>query len=88
MRFSKGRTARYLLFLRHRCELQGIEMTLHKMHGLANPIDLVTEHLKQHMAKIYFESSDMWTEGCRAEIALSLEPHVLAPSIRWSVNIG
>ena len=58
------------LWLQH--ELQGTEMTLHKVHGLANPADLVTKHLNQHMARKHLELLDMWTEGGRAETAPTL----------------
>ena len=47
-------------------------MTLHKVHGLANPADLVTKHLNQHMATKQLEILDMWTEGGRAETAPTL----------------
>ena len=47
-------------------------MTLHKVHGLANPADLVTKHLNQHMAAKHLEILDMWTEGGRAETAPTL----------------
>ena len=53
-------------------ELQGTEMTLHKVHGLANPADLVTKHLNQQAASKHLELLDMWTEGGRAEAAPKL----------------
>ena len=62
-------------------------MTLHKVHWLANPADLVTKHLNQHMAKKHIELLDMWTEGGRAETALTLS--TLARSAledEWSLD--
>ena len=47
-------------------------MTFHKVHGLANPADLVTKHPKQHMAKKRYDFLDVRIEGSRAETAPTL----------------
>ena len=54
-------------------ELHGSEMSLHKVHGLENPADLVTKHLNQHLAAKHLAILDMWTEGGRAESAPKLD---------------
>ena len=65
------------LWLQH--ELQSIELTLHKVHGLENPADLVTKHLNQHLARKHMEILDMRTEGGRAANAPTLSSIASTP---------
>ena len=54
------------LWLQH--ELQSLELTLHKVHGLSNPADLVTKHLSQHLARRHLEILDMRIEGAERRV--------------------
>ena len=65
-------------------ELQGTELTLHKVHGLANPADLVTKHLNQQSANKHLELLDMWTEGGRADTAPRLDSINAAEVDEWT----
>ena len=58
------------LWLQH--ELHSPELTLHKVHGLSNPADLVTKHLGQHLACKHLEILDIRVEGGRAASAPTL----------------
>ena len=58
------------LWLQH--ELSGTELTLHKVHGLANPADLVTKHLAHHVIKKHMDILGIWVEGGRAASAPTL----------------
>ena len=58
------------LWLQH--ELQSPELTLHKVHGLSNPADLVTKHLAQHLARKHLDVLEMRIEGGRAASAPTL----------------
>ena len=64
-------------------ELQGTELTLHKVHGLANPADLVTKHFNQQSASKHLELLDMWTEGGRADTAPKLDSINAAEVDEW-----
>ena len=64
------------LWLQH--ELSGTELTLHKVHGLANPADLVTKHLSQHVIKKHMDILDIWVEGGRAASAPTLSSVAIA----------
>ena len=73
------------LWLQH--ELQSPELTLHKVHGLSNPADLVTKHLSQHLARRHLEILDMRTEGGRAANAPTLSSVARAPpEDDWSTD--
>ena len=65
-------------------ELQGTELTLHKVHGLANPADFVTKHLNQQSASKHLELLDMWTEGGRADTAPRLDSINAAEVDEWN----
>ena len=71
------------LWVQH--ELSGTELTLHKVHGLANPADLVTKHLSQHVIKKHMDILDIWVEGGRAASAPTLSSMAKAtPEDEWS----
>ena len=73
------------LWLQH--ELQSPELTLHKVHGLSNPADLVTKHLSQHLARRHLEILDMRTEGGRAVNAPTLSSVArVPPEDEWSAD--
>ena len=54
------------LWLQH--ELQSPELTLHKVHGLSNPADLVTKHLAQHLARKHLDILEMRIEGAERPV--------------------
>ena len=73
------------LWLQH--ELQSPELTLHKVHGLSNPADLVTKHLSQHLARRHLEILDIRVEGGRAASAPTLSSVARAtPEDEWSAD--
>ena len=67
-------------------ELQGTDLVLHKVHGLANPADVVTKHLNQASAMRHLEMLDMWTEGGRADAAPKLSKFEEVEIDEWSTS--
>ena len=72
------------LWLQH--ELHSPELTLHKVHGLSNPADLVTKHLGQHLACKHLEILDIRVEGGRAASAPIFEERCGALALAEAVG--